>query len=118
MAKVSAKKQDENTEARGVKYDGGKVRHSLLPKGALNEVLEVLEMGAQKYAADNWKHVDNPQERYYNAMQRHIDSWWNDEVIDSESKRHHLAHAICCAMFLIWFDSHANDQKLPVKANW
>lgn len=77
---------------------------SLLPKGAVNAVVRVLEFGAKKYAPDNWKYVPEAKTRYYDAMQRHIDAWWNGEIKDQETGEHHLAHAVCCAMFLWWFD--------------
>ena len=77
---------------------------SLLPKGALSAVIRVLEFGATKYQENNWKHVPDAKTRYYDAMQRHIDAWWNGEQKDPETGEHHLAHATCCAMFLMWFD--------------
>ena len=89
----------------GQKFDTNKPRMSLLPKGALNAVIRVLEFGASKYQADNWKHVPEAKTRYYDAMQRHIDAWWHGEQKDPETGEHHLAHAICCGMFLWWFDS-------------
>lgn len=92
--------------ATGIKADSGKLRHSLLPTGALDEVLEVLEFGAKKYAVDNWKKVEDAETRYYDAAHRHLAAYWNGEKTDPESKRHHLAHAICCAMFLMWFDQN------------
>lgn len=89
----------------GQKFDSLKMRYSLLPKNALNQVIGVLEYGARKYAPDNWQRVDNARERYYDALMRHVDAWWQGEVRDSESGLHHLAHATCCALFLIWFDT-------------
>ena len=88
----------------GIKFDQSKPRASLLPKGAVNAVIRVLEFGANKYAENNWKHVPDAKTRYYDAMQRHIDAWWNGEQKDPETGEHHLAHAICCGMFLWWFD--------------
>ncbi|MCO8087219.1 dATP/dGTP diphosphohydrolase domain-containing protein [Acinetobacter indicus] len=88
----------------GQKHDKQKPRMSLLPKGALNAVIRVLEFGASKYQVDNWKHVPDAKTRYYDAMQRHIDAWWQGEQKDPETGEHHLAHAICCGMFLWWFD--------------
>ena len=89
---------------QGQKFDKNKPRMSLLPKGALNAVIRVLEFGATKYQVDNWKHVPEAKTRYYDAMQRHIDAWWQGEQKDPETGEHHLAHAICCGMFLWWFD--------------
>lgn len=87
-----------------IKHDQSKPRASLLPKGALNAVINVLEFGARKYAIDNWKTVPDAKTRYYDAMQRHIDAWWQGEKKDPETGQSHLAHAICCGMFLWWFD--------------
>lgn len=95
-------------KSAGVKYDEDKLEPSLLPKGVLNSVLKVLGFGAKKYAKDNWMKVPNHKERYYNAMQRHITQWWEGEKYDSETGENHLAHAICCAMFLLWFDNQDN----------
>lgn len=88
----------------GMKYDSDKPRYSLLPKGAVNAVIDVLEFGAKKYDADNWQKVDNAKERYYNAAMRHIDKWWNGEKHDPETNIHHLAHASTNLFFLMWFD--------------
>ena len=93
------------SEIQGKKLDQNKPRMSLLPKGALNAVIRVLEFGATKYQVDNWKHVPEAKTRYYDAMQRHIDAWWQGEQKDPETGEHHLAHAICCGMFLWWFDN-------------
>lgn len=41
----------------GQKFDKNKPRMSLLPKGALNAVIRVLEFGATKYQENNWKYV-------------------------------------------------------------
>lgn len=100
-------------KATGIKADSNKRRYSLLPTGTINEVVDVLEFGSAKYADDNWQKVDNARTRYYNAALRHVDAWWNGEVKDDETGKHHLAHAICCLMFLMWFDlpAHNNTEK-------
>ena len=98
--------KDKVTLAEGVgaKHDGGKLRYSLLPKGTVNEVLKVLEFGAKKYAPDNWMKVDNAQTRYYDAALRHITAWHEGEKLDSETGVSHIAHALCCLHFLMWFE--------------
>ena len=90
----------------GVKKDAGKPRWSLIPAGTLLEVVRVLTFGAQKYDDDNWMGVPEARKRYYDALQRHVEAWWGGEVADPESGFHHLAHAVCCALFLMWFDRH------------
>lgn len=90
--------------ATGVKHDQAKPRWDLLPIRETEEVVHVLTLGAVKYADDNWKKVDNARNRYFAALMRHVTAWWTGETFDPETKRHHLAHAICCCMFLMWFD--------------
>jgi hypothetical protein len=90
----------------GQKFDSGKRRFSLVPKGTAEEVIDVLDIGATKYSDDNWMKVPNARTRYYDALMRHVSAWWNGEKKDPETGKHHLAHAICCALFLIWFDKN------------
>lgn len=89
----------------GLKFDSDKLEFSLLPKGVLQPILRVLGFGKKKYAADNWQRVDNARERYFNAIQRHMTSWWEGEKTDPETGENHLAHAACCILFLLWFDN-------------
>lgn len=92
------------TETKGTKHDSGKVRYSLLPKGVLEKVLSILEFGANKYSKDNWQQVPNARDRYYDAAMRHIQAWYYGETKDPETGESHLAHALCCLMFLLWLD--------------
>jgi hypothetical protein len=94
-------KPQVEAETEGKKFDAGKPRWSLLPRGTLLKVIQVLEAGAVKYDVDNWKIVPDARTRYYDAMNRHIEAWWGGEKQDSETGTHHLAHATCCALFLI-----------------
>lgn len=91
---------------QGSKFDTGKPRFSLLPPHTLKPVLKVLEFGAAKYSVNNWQHVENPRERYYDAAMRHLYAWFNGEPKDLETGESHLAHAICCLLFLLWFESN------------
>ena len=91
-----------NTSGR--KYDSNKPRYSLLPENTVLNVVQVLEYGAIKYEVNNWQKVPDARTRYYDAAMRHIDDWWNGSEIDEESSLPHLAHAMCCLLFLMWFD--------------
>ena len=64
-------------------------------------MVKVLTYGAQKYSADNWKHVEGMRERYFDASQRHVWAYKRGEIHDVESGYQHLAHAICNLMFLL-----------------
>lgn len=94
----------------GEKYDSGKPSWSLLPSNTTAEVVDVLTFGAQKYDRENWRKVPHLQLRYYDAMMRHVQAYRNGELIDPESGKHHLAHAICCLMFM------CEDDMLDAKA--
>lgn len=89
----------------GVKHDTEKNRWDLLPMAEVEEVVEILTFGAQKYDDDNWMYVPDSRRRYFAAGMRHFVAWWNGEILDTESGKSHLAHAICCLLFLMWFDN-------------
>ena len=95
----------------GVKYDNGKPQWSLLPFRALKEVVEVLTYGAKKYAPDNWKKVPDARRRYIDAGFRHFTAYASGETHDPETGKHHLAHAICCLLYLIAFDLGEHNDK-------
>lgn len=97
------------------KHDQSKPRFSLIPIGTLNAVVRVLEFGATKYAENNWRTVPDARTRYFDAMHRHIDAWWQGEKKDSETGESHLAHAVCCALFLMWLDDNSKDEVNALK---
>jgi hypothetical protein len=93
-----------NARGEGFKADAGKPRWTLLPWGPLEEIVKVLTAGALKYAANNWMKVPDAQERYADALLRHVTARLNGERLDPESGHPHLAHAGCCLLFWMWFD--------------
>lgn len=109
FAKITAPASPEmkeytNFTMQGRKFDGGKLEYGLLPPLALEETVKVLTFGAQKYERDNWQKVPDSKRRYFDALQRHVWAWKQGEQIDQESGIHHLAHAMCCLMFLYEHD--------------
>ena len=90
---------------QGRKFDGGKLEYGLLPPKALEATVSVLTFGAQKYERNNWKFVPESKRRYFDALQRHLWAWKSGEQLDPESGIHHLAHAMCCLMFLYEHDT-------------
>lgn len=88
----------------GRKDDTGKPQWSLLPIREVRDVVKVLTFGATTYAPENWKYIHRPRERYYDAAMRHLAEWKMGHIKDGQSKLPHLAHAICCLLFLMWFD--------------
>lgn len=88
----------------GVKFDENKPKFSLMKHDALLEMVSVLTYGAKKYSPDNWKHLPNARERYFDAANRHMWQWFGGEERDQESGLHHLAHAMSSLMFIIQMD--------------
>ena len=103
----------ENSEI-GMKFSQGKPRWSLLPPDEIEEVVKVLTEGAKKYKDNNWQKVD-PKE-YLDALGRHINAYRKGEKydvgVDCNGKAgdgyHHLAHAICNCLFIMWNDNQLN----------
>jgi hypothetical protein len=80
----------------GLKHDQGKPRLGLVFNGfskALTEVGKVGTFGAEKYTPNGWVGVPNAQERYTDAMYRHLMSEQSGELWDKESNLFHAAHA-------------------------
>jgi len=102
-------KEPPKEPPKGTKYDGEKLQWSLLPFDVLTDVVAVLMMGAKKYSPDNWKYV-KPSIRYFDAAIRHLIAWKSGEKYDVESGKNHLAHAICCLIFLLWGDQHEEGE--------
>lgn len=91
--------QKELLMEEGKKYDGGKPRMDLLPPNAIMEVAKVLAFGAEKYAPENWRKLEDLQNRYTGASLRHVFAHMDKERLDKETHLSHLAHAICCLLF-------------------
>lgn len=85
----------------GLKFDKDKPRYDLVPLEALESMVNVLTFGAQKYAPENWRHVELAQDRYFAATLRHLIAVRKGEVLDKESGLPHLAHAMCCVAFML-----------------
>lgn len=98
----------------GVKYDTDKPRWGLLPFEQVEEVVDVLTSGAKKYSVGNWMKVPDAEERYFDAMLRHVTQYHYGEKQDDETGKSHLAHAICCALFIMWFDDNKSPDIEPI----
>lgn len=85
----------------GTKYDDGKPMMSLVDPYVLTEMARVLTYGARKYSPDNWRKGFNLR-RILDACLRHISAWSSGQDVDEETGLSHLAHAMCCLMFLMW----------------
>lgn len=89
-------------EIKALKFDDGKLPLDLLPFEALEEITLVLQHGAKKYAAHNWR-KGFIWSRPFAAILRHLFAYWKGEDLDKDSGLHHLAHAGCELLFLLSF---------------
>lgn len=87
-----------------MKDDQKKSRVDLIPSQPLIEVGHVLRVGAMKYGDHNWRR-GMAWSRLYSAALRHMYAWFDGQDIDEESGMSHLAHATCCLLFLMEFQS-------------
>ena len=86
----------------GIKFDKEKLRYDLLPPEILEAAATIFTFGANKYGANNWQKLEDFDNRYYAALERHIQAWRKGEKVDKESGESHLSHALVNVMFLLW----------------
>jgi hypothetical protein len=97
-------------EEKGLRYNEGKRKWSLVHFKSLEPMIEVLEYGANKYAPKNWqKGLDKSE--ILESLQRHVAKLFDGEDIDSESGLHHIGHIMCNAMFYSYFLHNKTNQK-------
>lgn len=77
----------------------GKAKWDLLPWDLVEQTVDVLTFGADKYAPESWRQ-ETKSDDYFAALMRHIVAYRKGEVIDPESGKTHLAHAMCNLIFI------------------
>jgi len=91
----------------GTKYDQDKLQYSLIPPYALEQIAKNLTVGLKKYKErNNWKKVEGAEQRYLDALYRHLEAHRKGEVYDRDSSvpdMPHLAAVAVNAMFLLEF---------------
>ena len=88
----------------GIKYDQEKPDISLLSATAIFKISEVMTYGKKKYAAHNWRNGLS-YSRLLSAALRHVFAYIGGESNDPETNISHLAHACCCLMMVLEFES-------------
>jgi len=94
----------EDMAKGGVKYDADKPRMDLLDSYAIEELAKVLAFGAKKYDAHNWR-KGITKGRLIAAALRHLFAYLRGEDKDAETGLSHVAHAMCCCMFLLGLEN-------------
>lgn len=96
------------TNDKAYKADKGKLRFDLISPEFTKAVAGVLTFGAEKYGPNNWQNLEDPTNRYYAALLRHLNAFHAGEKYDKESGMSHLAHAATNIMFLMHFTQSEN----------
>lgn len=96
------------SSGKALRANQGKRRLSLLPMDVLEPIVEVLEFGAQKYAAWNFAEGDGLSwTEVSESLQRHLNAWNQGEDLDPESGKPHLGHIGCNLFFLLYYMKYA-----------
>lgn len=111
------RRKELQTKIEAIKHDSGKADWSLMPFEAVEEINKVLEFGAKKYAAHNWKQGGGfKYTRILNSLLRHIFAFMRGEDKDPESGLSHMAHAGCNILFILYYlkykDKYSNDDRI------
>lgn len=73
----------------------------LVPKTAIAELSRVMELGAKKYGAYNWRENSVSVQVYIDAARRHLDLVECGEDLDDESRASHYAHVMACMSIVL-----------------
>lgn len=96
--------EEENPGKKGMKFSDGKPKWQYMKPlwPAMEEVVQVLTRGAEKYEENNWMDVD--RDEYIRAIMSHYSAYSSGERIDPDMGSNHMANLICSALFLLWHD--------------
>lgn len=111
-----AKSDMKKLNQQAVKYDQQKTEYHYMSSIAIEQLNKVLSFGAKKYAAHNWR-GGMKWTRVVSAALRHLFAWLGGETYDKETGLNHLAHCMCCLMFLLEFEvthPELDDRYKPV----
>lgn len=99
--------QPTDVQPIGTKYDQDKLQYSLIPPYALEQIAKNLTVGLKKYKErNNWKKVEGAEQRYLDALYRHLEAHRRGEVYDPDSSvpdMLHMSAVAVNAMFLLEF---------------
>lgn len=104
---------DANARGEGYKADQGKPDWTIFPFDGAEPIVRVLEVGARKYARDNWRKVPDAVNRYRAAALRHLAADALGEINDPETGLPHLAHAGCCLLFALALRRTSGEDRRP-----
>lgn len=94
--------------SEGLKFDGGKLDWSVLDLELIEPLVEVLELGMQKYGYENWRKDFGPnyRRRFKAARLRHEKEAAKDLALMNHEDHHvyHLAQISVNALFQLYHE--------------
>lgn len=89
---------------KGFKLDNDKPKMSLVPLDACKAIAELMTWALQKYPnKDNWRSIENGEERYFDSMLRHLEAIQSGVDVDPETG---YPHAYAVGANALFFLSH------------
>jgi len=97
--------QPERKDQDPRKWDSGKLKYSLILPEFLEEMAKVLTLGEINHPPEadgspSWQQVK--EERYIDAMIRHLQAYRMGGRLDEDMGTHHMSHVAVNAMFICW----------------
>lgn len=93
---------------KALRHNKGKAQWSLVDFESFEDMVKVLEFGANKYEAHNWK-KGHYTTKLCESLMRHLFAYLSGEDVDPESGCSHIGHIQCNAMFLAYSAKHHPD---------
>lgn len=110
-------------ENKAKRYNQGKVQWSLVDFKSFEDMVRVLEFGAQKYDPFNWKKGLTTRSICESTL-RHLYAFLDGQDTDEESGISHIGHMQCNLMFLAYmmrekkeFDNRYKDSSQEEQLN-
>lgn len=96
----------------GNKFDGGKPQMWLVPLESIRAIAILMTKALEKYPdKDNWKKIDNGEERYLNALLRHLTDIQEGIDIDEETGLPHAYAVGANALFYLYHYLKRQDEQ-------
>ncbi len=98
-----------------------KVPASVTPRNVLAGLNLAMFEGARKYGRHNYRDAGVRASVYFDALNRHMDAWWEGQDIDPDSGVHHAYKAMACLVILmdcIENKSWVDDRPPKAPAGW
>ena len=102
-------------------FGNNKVAMSCVPMPVLNELALAMMEGAIKYGSHNYRDTPILASTYFDAVNRHMNAWWEGENVDPGSGISHVTKAIASLVVLrdaMLFGTFEDDRPKAYPPGW